>query len=317
MRSGKSGVPSNSSSPSFTTRRIRSVTSTWWTPSRNRPSNRSPSSRARKSWKSSSFPLWGVAVISRRWRVSPARSWPSLYRFVHLISPPKNVAESLCASSHTTRSQSASGACSFCWTLPSRESLSSRAITRSVSRNQLPEAAASSLSFVRISNRSWKRRSSSSCHCSARLPGQHGLVHGRALVGQGLDLRSVDGQHRIEQVGQPDAVGLGHQPEQGSVAVEAPRPPLLDDLQAGLVVAVEELVPDPPGGARLQVLESAQPAPPSARIAAISSAPARTNHVVRGATAWQCAASGARRGLTRPPTAPRRAVRPQESRAAR
>jgi len=41
---------------------------------------------------------------------------------VYLTSPPKNVADSLCASSHTTRSQPASGACSFCCTSSSRDS---------------------------------------------------------------------------------------------------------------------------------------------------------------------------------------------------
>ena len=45
-------------------------------------------------------------------------------------------------------------------------------MTRSVSRNQLRGRAASSLSLVRISKGSWNRRDSSSCHCSARLPGQ-------------------------------------------------------------------------------------------------------------------------------------------------
>ena len=172
MRSGKSGLPSNFSSRSLTMRRIRSETSAAWTPSRKRPSKRSPSSRARKSWKSSSLPLCGVAVISRKWRVRPERSCPRRYRFVYLTSPPKNVADSLCASSHTTRSQPASGACSFCCTSSSRDSLSRRAMTRSVSRNQLRVRAASSLSLVRISKGSWNRRYSSSCHCSARLPGQ-------------------------------------------------------------------------------------------------------------------------------------------------
>jgi len=42
---------------------------------------------------------------------------------------------------------------------------------RSFSRNQLPVRADSSLSLVRISNGSWKRRYSSSCHCSASMPG--------------------------------------------------------------------------------------------------------------------------------------------------
>ena len=150
-------------------------------------------------------------------------------------------------------------------------------MTRLFSRNQLPVRAASSLSLVRISNGSWKRRYSSSCHCSARLPGQtieaalqvaardqlldeqaghdglagagvvgeqeaqrlarqHRLVDGRDLVRQRLDQRGVDGQHRIEQVRQADAMRLGDEAEQRAVAVEAPGPALLHDFEARLVV---------------------------------------------------------------------------------
>src|SRR5271154_448454 len=57
-------------------RRIRSETSATWTPSRKRPSKRSPSSSAVKSWKSASLPLCGVAVISRQRRVSVERRMP-------------------------------------------------------------------------------------------------------------------------------------------------------------------------------------------------------------------------------------------------
>ena len=39
----------------------------------------------------------------------------------------------------------------------------------------------------------------------------------------------------------------GHQPEQRAVAVEAPRPPLGNDLEPGLVVAVEQFVGDRAG----------------------------------------------------------------------
>ncbi len=158
-------------------------------------------------------------------------------------------------------------------------------MTRSFSRNQLPVRAASSLSFVRISNGRLKRRYSSSCHCSARLPGQtmrqrlqvaagdqlldqqpghdrlaragvvgqqkaqrlarqHRLVDRRDLVGQRLDERGVDRQHGVKQVRQVDAVRFGDQAEQRAVAVEAPGPPLLDNLQPRLVVAVEDLVRD-------------------------------------------------------------------------
>ena len=159
-------------------------------------------------------------------------------------------------------------------------------MTRLVSRNQLPVRAASSLSLVRISNGRWKRRYSSSCHCSARLPGQtieaalqvaagdqlldeqaghdrlagarvvgeqeaqrlarqHRLVDGRDLVRQRLDERGVDREHRVEEVREADAVRLGDEPEQRAVAVEAPRAALLDDLEARLVVAVEQLVARP------------------------------------------------------------------------
>ena len=58
----------------------------------------------------------------------------------------------------------------------------------------------------------------------------------------------MNGQHRVEEVGEPDALGLGHQPEERSVAIEAPGPANLDHLQAGLVVPVQDLVGDATGG---------------------------------------------------------------------
>lgn len=50
------------------------------------------------------------------------------------------------------------------------------------------------------------------------------------------------GQDRVEEVGEADAVCLGNEPEERAVAVETPRASGLDDLQAGLVVAIENLV---------------------------------------------------------------------------
>ena len=75
-----------------------------------------------------------------------------------------------------------------------------------------------------------------------RLPRQHGLVHGRDLVGQRIDHRRVHRQHRIEEVRQSDALRLGDQAEERAVAVEAPGPALLDDFDARLVVAIEQFV---------------------------------------------------------------------------
>jgi hypothetical protein len=46
----------------------------------------------------------------------------------------------------------------------------------------------------------------------------------------------VDGKHRVEEMSEPDAVGLGDQTEQGAVTVEAPRAADREDLEALLVV---------------------------------------------------------------------------------
>jgi hypothetical protein len=67
-------------------------------------------------------------------------------------------------------------------------------------------------------------------------------------VGQRLDVGRVDREHRVEQMGQADTVGLGDEAEQRAIAVEAPRSPFGDNLQGGLAVTVEELVVDAAGG---------------------------------------------------------------------
>jgi hypothetical protein len=65
-----------------------------------------------------------------------------------------------------------------------------------------------------------------------RLARQHGLIDGGDLVRQRIDDRGVHRQHRVEQVREADALGLGNQAEQRAVAVEAPGPALLDDSSA-------------------------------------------------------------------------------------
>ncbi len=49
-------------------------------------------------------------------------------------------------------------------------------------------------------------------------------------------------QHRVEQLCEADALGLGNQAEEGAVAVEAPGPTLFDQFRAGVVVAIKPLV---------------------------------------------------------------------------
>ena len=81
-----------------------------------------------------------------------------------------------------------------------------------------------------------------------RLPRQHGFVYRGDLVRQRLDHRGVHGEHGVEEVCEADALRLGDQAKQGAVAVEAPGPADLDDLQVGLVVTVQKLVGDLAGG---------------------------------------------------------------------
>ena len=81
-----------------------------------------------------------------------------------------------------------------------------------------------------------------------RLPGQHGFVHRGDLVRQRLDLGGVHRENGIEEMRQADALRLGDQPEQGAVAVEAPRPAGFGDFEPLLVVAVQQLVGDLAGG---------------------------------------------------------------------
>ena len=76
------------------------------------------------------------------------------------------------------------------------------------------------------------------------LPGQHGFVDRGDLMRQRLDDRRVHGEHGVEEMGKADPLRLGDQAEQGAVAVEAPWPPDLDDLEPGLVVTVQQLVGD-------------------------------------------------------------------------
>ena len=58
----------------------------------------------------------------------------------------------------------------------------------------------------------------------------------------------MDGEHRVEEVREADALRLGDEAEERAVAVEAPGAALLDDLEPRLVVAVEELVGHAAGG---------------------------------------------------------------------
>src|SRR5690606_6449136 len=72
---------------------------------------------------------------------------------------------------------------------------------------------------------------------------------------QRIDEGRVHRQDRIEQVREPDAVRFRYEPEKRSVGVEAPRAALLDDLQPGFVVPVEDLVVYSAGGCTVDECE--------------------------------------------------------------
>jgi hypothetical protein len=75
-----------------------------------------------------------------------------------------------------------------------------------------------------------------------RLARQHGFVDRGDLVRQRINERGVHRQHGIEEMRKPDALGLRHEAKERAIAVEAPRPTLLDEFEARLVVAVEQFV---------------------------------------------------------------------------
>lgn len=64
---------------------------------------------------------------------------------------------------------------------------------------------------------------------------------------QRFDQRGVNSEDRIEQMREPDAVCLGHEPEQLPVAVEAPWLALFCHLKARFISAVQDLVAHPAG----------------------------------------------------------------------
>ena len=61
-------------------------------------------------------------------------------------------------------------------------------------------------------------------------------------MGQWVHKRRVHREHGVEQMGEPYALPLGDQPEQGSVTVKAPRAPRCKQFQARFVVTVEDLL---------------------------------------------------------------------------
>ncbi len=94
-----------------------------------------------------------------------------------------------------------------------------------------------------------------------RLARQHGLIDGRDLVRQWVHERGMHRQHGVEEVREADPVRLRHEAEECAVTVEAPRSAGLGDLQARLVVAIEDLVGDAAVGSPVDERQGVRPVP--------------------------------------------------------
>jgi hypothetical protein len=58
----------------------------------------------------------------------------------------------------------------------------------------------------------------------------------------------MDREHRIEQVGEPDPVGLGNEPEKGAVALKSPDAAGVNGFKRGFAVAVKQFATKAAGG---------------------------------------------------------------------
>ena len=73
-----------------------------------------------------------------------------------------------------------------------------------------------------------------------RLTREHFTIDGSDLVRQRVDPRAVDGEVGVEQVREPDALGLGGDPERLAVAIEAEGSGGLDQFEPRLGIAKEQ-----------------------------------------------------------------------------
>lgn len=92
-----------------------------------------------------------------------------------------------------------------------------------------------------------------------RMGGEQRPGDGGDHLGERLDAGGLHGERGVEQVGQADPMGLGHQARQGPVV--APRPTLFHELQAGLAASEEEEKSDPPPGVLVRDLDRLGPQP--------------------------------------------------------
>jgi hypothetical protein len=57
----------------------------------------------------------------------------------------------------------------------------------------------------------------------------------------------MDGEQGIEEVGEVDAMSLGHKAKEAPVAIETPRSAVHDDVKCRLVRSIEDAIPEVAG----------------------------------------------------------------------
>ena len=75
-----------------------------------------------------------------------------------------------------------------------------------------------------------------------RQPPDHFLIHGGYLVRQRLHRRSMNSQIGVKEMGKVDAVSFGDQAHGIAVGIKAPGQSVLQDLETGLILAVNQLI---------------------------------------------------------------------------
>ena len=90
-----------------------------------------------------------------------------------------------------------------------------------------------------------------------RLARQHRLVNGGDLVGQRVDVRGVDGHHRVEQECEVDPLGFARELERGAVAIERKWAFNSGDVDRVLVGASQEAFLDRAVGCPVNELDRA------------------------------------------------------------
>ena len=73
-----------------------------------------------------------------------------------------------------------------------------------------------------------------------RLAREHRLVNSGNLMGKRVNERGMNRQHRVEEMGEPDTVGLGDEAKEVAIAIKAPGTTNAHQIEGRLTLAIEQ-----------------------------------------------------------------------------